>query len=211
MCNENHDIEDCTYYLQKTMKERSKFLFKDKLCYGYLKTVTKEHSAKTCSSKISCKVCNEKHMTTIQGYLRKTTAINSDKGLTHDGKNQESVKCASVNTGTDLISMCVVPIKVQYVNFGKVLETHALSDSCSQGTFILETLINNLGVQGKKTSITIKTLNGVVTNKVMLVKRLKVLSGNGDLYDWLELPDSYTKKYLPVDKEDVETPSKLKQ
>ena len=45
----------------------------------------------------------------------------------------------------------------------------------------------------------------------MLVKRLKVLSGNGDLYDWLELPDSYTKKYLPVDKEDVETPSKLKQ
>ena len=102
MCNENHDIEDCTYYLQKTMAERSKFLFKNKLCYGYLKTVTKKHSAKTCSSK-----------NILQGYLRKTTAINSDKGLTHDGKNQESVKCASVNTGTDLISMCVVPIKVQ--------------------------------------------------------------------------------------------------
>ena len=200
MCNENHDIEDCTYYLQKTMEERSKFLFKNKLCYGYLKAVTKKHSAKTCSSK-----------NILQGYLRKTTAINSDKGLTHDGKNQESVKCASVNTGTDLISMCVVPIKVQYVNFGKVLETHALSDSCSQGTFILETLINNLGVEGKKTSITIKTLNRVVTNKVMLVKRLKVLSGNDDLYDWLKLPDRYTKKYLPVYKEDVEAPSKLKQ
>ena len=150
-------------------------------------------------------------MTTIQGYLRKTTAINSDKRLTHDGKNQESVKCASVNTGTDLISMCVVPIKMQYVNFGKVLETHALSDSCSQGTFILETLINNLGVEGKKTSIIMKTLNGVVTNKVMLVKRLKVLSANDDLYDWLELPDRYTKKCLPVYKEDVEAPSNLKQ
>ena len=27
MCNKNNDIEDFTYYLQQTMKERSKFLF----------------------------------------------------------------------------------------------------------------------------------------------------------------------------------------
>ena len=36
MCNENHDSEDCTYYLQKAMGERSKFLFKNKLCYGWV-------------------------------------------------------------------------------------------------------------------------------------------------------------------------------
>ena len=41
LLNENHDIEDCTYYLQQTMEERSKFLFKNKLCYGCLKTVPK--------------------------------------------------------------------------------------------------------------------------------------------------------------------------
>ena len=51
MCNENLDIEDCTYYLHQTMEERSKFLFKNKLCYACLKTVTKEHNAKTCSSR----------------------------------------------------------------------------------------------------------------------------------------------------------------
>ena len=39
MCNENHDIEDCTYYLQHTMEERNKFLFKNEQCYGYLETV----------------------------------------------------------------------------------------------------------------------------------------------------------------------------
>ena len=84
MCNENHDIENCAYYLQKTMEERSKFLFKNKLCYGCLKTVTKEHNAKTCSSRRSSKVCNGKHVTTLLGYLLKKTAINSDKGLTDD-------------------------------------------------------------------------------------------------------------------------------
>ena len=45
----------------------------------------------------------------------------------------------------------------------------------------------------------------------MVVKGLRVTSGNGDSHDWLELPYTYTKKYLPVDKEDVATPSKLKQ
>ena len=90
--------------------------------------------------------------------------------------------------------MCVVPIKAKYGNSGKVLETHALLDTCSQGTFILETLINNLGVKGQKTLITIKTLNGEVSNKAMVVKGLRVTSGNGDSHDWLELPDTYTKK-----------------
>ena len=45
-CNKNHDIEDCTYYLQQRMEEKSKFLFKNKLCHGCLKAVTKEHNAK---------------------------------------------------------------------------------------------------------------------------------------------------------------------
>ena len=91
------------------------------------------------------------------------------------------------------------------------MQTHALLDSCSQGTFILETLINNLGVKGQRTSITIKTLNGEVTNKTMVVKGLRVISGNGDSHDWFGLQDTYTKKYLPVDKENVARPSKLKQ
>ena len=53
MCIENHNIEDCTYYLQQTMEEKSKSLFKNKLCYGSLETVTNEHNRKTCSSRRS--------------------------------------------------------------------------------------------------------------------------------------------------------------
>ena len=36
-------------------------------------------------------------MTALHGHLRKKIAINSDKGLTDDGKNQGS-KCALANT-----------------------------------------------------------------------------------------------------------------
>ena len=73
---------------------------------GCLKIVTKEHNAKTCSIRKSFKVCNGKHVTMPHGYLRKKTAINSDKDLADDGKNQ-GLKCASVNTGAVRISMCV--------------------------------------------------------------------------------------------------------
>ena len=36
VCSEKHDIEkleDCKYYLQQTLEERSKLIFKKKLCY----------------------------------------------------------------------------------------------------------------------------------------------------------------------------------
>ena len=214
MCNVNHDIDDYTYYLQQKMEAGSKFQFKNKLCHRCLVTVTKEH--KTCSSRRTCKVCNEKNVTTFHDNvitlgLKKEAAINSDKGLADDEKNQGGVKCASVNTGTDVISMCLVAIKVQYDNPSKVLKTHALLDSCNEGSFILERLINNLPVKGQKTSITIKTLNEQVANKAMVVKGLKVTTNNGDSNGWLEFPDTYTEKYLSVDKDDTAAPSKLKQ
>ena len=107
--------------------------------------------------------------------------------------------------------MCVVPVKLQHKESGKTIETFALLDSCSQGTFVLEKVVNNLGVKGRQTSITIKTINGEITNKTTLVKGLKVRSNLDDSKDWLELPDTYTKKYLPVDRDDIATPSKLQK
>ena len=59
------------------------------------------------------------------------------------------------------------------------MKTHALSESCSQVTFMLEKLLRDLGVNGQKTFITIKTVNDEVNNKTTLVEGLKV-SSSGD-------------------------------
>ena len=59
------------------------------------------------------------------------------------------------------------------------MKTHALLESCSQVTFILEKLLRDLGVNGQKTSITIKTVNDEVNNKTILVEGSKV-SSSGD-------------------------------
>ena len=63
VCGERHDIEDCKYYLQQTLEERSKLVFKKKLCYGCFQEIKKDHNAKNCSKRRLCKVCNGKHPT----------------------------------------------------------------------------------------------------------------------------------------------------
>ena len=44
-----------------------------------------------------------------------------------------------------------------------------------------------------------------------MISEVKLGSSRNSSQDWLKLPDTYTKKYLPVGKEGVATPSKLKQ
>ena len=39
MSCEMYDIEDCKYYLQQTLEERRKLIFKKKLCYGYFQEI----------------------------------------------------------------------------------------------------------------------------------------------------------------------------
>ena len=107
--------------------------------------------------------------------------------------------------------MCVVPVKLRHGDSGKTLKTYALLDSCSQGTFILERLSKRFGIKVRRTSITMKTVNGEVTNKSSVISGLKVASSRNSSENWPELPGTYTKKYLPIGKEDVATPSKLKQ
>ena len=53
----NHDLGTCI----QSNQERSRFLFKKKLCYGCVNIIFKHHTCKTCKKTRSCKVCNKKH------------------------------------------------------------------------------------------------------------------------------------------------------
>ena len=59
------------------------------------------------------------------------------------------------------------------------VQTYALLDSCSQGTFILDTLVKAAGNSGRKTSVTVKTIKGEHTPVVRWkYEDLKVASIN---------------------------------
>ena len=75
-------------------------------------------------------------------------------------RTSQKTKPASSNTGSDVINICIVPVQIKSTKTSKKVHTYALRDSCSQVTFILDELANDLGISGRKTSLTIKTLNG---------------------------------------------------
>ena len=53
---------------------------------------------------------------------------------------------------------------------------------------MLEKLLKDLVVNGQKTSIIIKTVNGEVNNKTTLVEGLKVSSSRDEDSEWIEIP-----------------------
>ena len=67
ICDEHHDIEECQVFLSQTMEDRSKTLYKKKLCYGCLGNISKEHNAKSCANRRRYKVCSGRHPTVLHG------------------------------------------------------------------------------------------------------------------------------------------------
>ena len=205
LCDKNHDLESCPVYMSKSMEERSKLIFKNKLCYGCLQAVSKDHNAKNCKKRRSCKVCNEKHLTSLHGYKFEKKGSNekvhsNQTGLEENDSNNEELSVTATYTGAEVVSMCVVPIKIKHGS-SAVLKTHALLDSCSQGTFIDEKLLEDLKVTGRNTNITVKTLNGEKTERSMMIEGLEVANVSKGKEKWLNLPKTYARKKLSIENE----------
>ena len=65
-------------------------------------------------------------------------------------------------------------------------------------------------VHGKKTTLSLKTLHGEKTESTMVAEGIKLtaMSGGDSL---LPLPNLYTRREIPVDKEEIATPTKIKE
>ena len=78
-------------------------------------------------------------------------------------------------------------------------------DTCSQATFAKENLSTDLGIKERKTSITVKTMNGKVTKLSETLEDLEaaqVSNGKAERV-WVKLPYNYTQENLPADSNKV--------
>ena len=105
-----------------------------------------------------CKVCSGRHFAAFHGLevqKHKKKLNNEDTDTKED--EQEEIRCAPTNTWSDVISMCIVPVQITTTDTSKKVHTYAFLYSFSQGTLILDQLTNDLGISGRKASLTIKT------------------------------------------------------
>ena len=67
-CSANHDIDECDDFKKLPIKERSKFYFKNKLCFACCSPISGEHSSKNCTKRRKCNVCKGGHPTSLHGF-----------------------------------------------------------------------------------------------------------------------------------------------
>ena len=110
-----------------------------------------------------------KHPTGLHGYVPRWkvggAADNSKDGDSDTVKTnfaEMDVKSASANMASKIVSMCVVPIKINHEQTKGEVSTLVMLDNCSQGCFIKNNLRERLGASGRKTEIMIKTLDGCI-------------------------------------------------
>ena len=91
-----------------------------------------------------------------------------------------------------------------------MVTTYAVLDNCSQGSFILDSAIKKLGIQGIKKTLKLKTLQGERSESTFAIENVKVTGMDGDS-GCLALPKLYSRREIPVDKEEIATATKIRE
>ena len=168
---------------------------------------------------MTCSRCKGSHPTPLHGYTSNKKSKTDGNQIVDGGGNLKNNFAAFNNdlkratmtgkTGSKVISMCIVPVKVKHGGGKDMITTYTMLDNCSQGSFIHDDLVKELGVHGMKTNLNLKTLHREKAESTMVVEGIKVtgMSGDGSL---LSLPKLYTRREIPVDKEEIATPAKIK-
>ena len=99
----------------------------------------------------------------------------------------------------------MLPVVIKHKASPKeIINPHTILDSCSQGTFIVENLVNALQIDSIDTSLVVKTLNGQSCLKSKLINGLGVSNPSNKNF-WTNLPHCYTQRELPVDPKEIPT------
>ena len=205
LCNSSHDLDECRNFNE--MEEgRSKFLSKQKLCYGYYEKISQSHTARNCPIRRTCKICAGKHPTGLHGFKLKRKGDDSSNDnraseiIKSNCANVSNTQCAATGSG-QVLSMCVVPVKVQHKESNKEIITFTMLDTCSQGTFATENLMNQLDINGIRTSIGIRTLIRYQKQSSYLVGGLSfsnLVLRPSEKAKPTRLPPTFTRKEIPT-------------
>ena len=116
----------------------------------------------------------------MHGFKFSSEKADGNKSSTDDDKTVKS-NCAYAGDSHNIhtcdptvLSMCVVPVRIQHEKSNKEVISFAMLDACSQGTFSTNKLMKDLGIEGTKPSINIKTLNGQERQSTYILDGIKV-------------------------------------
>ena len=225
-CQQNHDLDDCPEFKDLAYKDKKTFLFRKRLCFSCYKTVSPTHTSQLCTNKRKCNVCDELHPTGLHVYPKD----HNTKGIVNAATGCELKSHEEGKEINKAISLCIVPVNLRHnLNPDNIITVYAMLDNCSEGTFVTEEVAETLftpvssmpeevaeelATSMKPTSIGLKTINGMSTHYTSSAEGLQVSSMmdlDGEPSRYFDLPKSYTRELLPIERINIPTVNKINQ
>ena len=108
---------------------------------------------------------------------------------------------ANNSKGLSITGLAVVPVKVKAKGGHKTVETYAFLDTGSNTTFCTEQLMQQLGLEGKNSTLSLTTLETANALTECSVVNLEILDLNEE--HMVELPKVFSRPNLPISRENV--------
>ncbi len=211
LCSEAHMIWECSKFKDMTPEQRFQEIREKSLCFNCLAGT---HSSRDCRSKRRCGIngCGRKH----SYLLHPTKNDNSDtKNVGSDARSAQNLESSDsskfsgfvdtqcfLGSADDKIALPIVAVKVKSKSGHKSVETFALLDSGSSHTFCSQSLINELGLSGRKETLSLTTLE-----KKDSVSNCEVITNleitNLEESSFAKLPIVISRPNLPINPENL--------
>ena len=216
-----HNLEDCLTFMSRQLADRRKMLRDERVCFTCLNPSSKNHPARVCKNRSTCKICQKRHPTCLHDDSKpaeETQEKYCDKGESNKvDSNKNEINSNTVNylsnTNT-VISMCIVPIYISHVSCpDKELLCYAMLDKCCTGCLATPEILHAVAPeQTEKAYVTIKTVNCNSEENAIAVNGLLVRRF-GDKKDSLviKLPTTFSSKTVPADRNEIPTAGNTEQ
>jgi hypothetical protein len=203
-CQGGHAIYTCDKFKAMKVAERCQLIKRKGLCFNCLGV----HLAAHCKSLRRCAKCNKKHNTLIHrdDYTGRDTesqpsvVANQDESPPAQAHNGYVDTTCCAGTMKSMGLPCL-PVKVRAVGGNKTITTYALLDNGSTHSFCSDGLLSLLGVEGRKETVILTTLEKEDSSFTSQVTSLEVM-GMGRMQP-LKLPSVYSKSKLPIHADNI--------
>ncbi|XP_078619097.1 uncharacterized protein LOC144886352 [Branchiostoma floridae x Branchiostoma japonicum] len=189
----NHGLSHCGVLGARPVAERLQYIRDRGLCFGCL---GKAHMAKECKQRATCGKCQRSHPTVLHrevGTLPKKTAAVGR--VLRNGRSWEGVPP-------------IIPVKVRSKTTNITVETYAFLDSGSDVVFCTEALKDQLKTSGRKTKLTLNTINDTKAVHSEVLHDLEVMDLKGE--NTIPIATAYTQGKIPASKENIVSTKDLK-
>ena len=175
----NHTLQACFILARKPYEERDKLIRDKRLCFRCLNT---GHRAKDCKNPATCRKCDKKHPTSLhrepgEFYKGNSKTSSEDSETTNKDASEPPKKVAvQLTKREDKVLSMAIPVYVSAPGSEERIPVYALLDTQSDACFISKDVVRGINIPSKRENITIATLNGEKTKKVMKYSALQIHS-----------------------------------